>query len=139
MAKVFGKIEIIEKLKSKEVIDFIDKYDITTIIMFGSITNNEFNQESDIDLALLANSQIALDNILEIELFLEEFTNRQIDVLDLKCEILDLFIKINVLNTGKVIYTKDNGKSLGILYNETDKIYKENENFIHFRKVDVLS
>ncbi len=139
MGKVYGKIEVIEKLKSKEVIDFIDKYNITTIIMFGSITNNEFNQESDIDLALLADDEIALDNILEIELFLEQFTNREIDVLDLKCKVLDLFVKINILNTGKVIYSKDNGKSLGILYNETDKIYKENENFIHFRKVDVLS
>jgi predicted nucleotidyltransferase len=48
------------------------------MIMFGSITNSEFSEESDVDLALLANREI-------------------------------------------------------------DKIYKGNENFIHFRKVDILS
>jgi len=52
--KVQGKVEIIEKLNSKEVIDFINKYNITTILIFGSIINDEFNDESDVDLALLA-------------------------------------------------------------------------------------
>ncbi|MGO5067017.1 nucleotidyltransferase domain-containing protein [Clostridium sporogenes] len=54
MRKVQGKVEIIEKLNSKEVIDFINKYNITTILIFGSIINDEFNDESDVDLALLA-------------------------------------------------------------------------------------
>ena len=70
---------------------------------------------------------------------MQNLLNREIDVLDLRSEGLDLFLKINILNKGKVVYTKDNRESLDILYNETDKIYKENENFIHFRKVDVLS
>lgn len=139
MGRVYEKAEIIEKLNSKEVIDFVNKYNITTMVMFGSITNNEFNQQSDVDLALLANKEIKLDNILDIELFLQNLLNREIDVLDLRSEVLDLFLKINILNTGKVIYSKDNSKSLEVLYNETDRIYRENENFIHFRKVDVLS
>lgn len=139
MGKVYDKAEIIEKLNSKKVIEFVNKYNITTMIMFGSVTNNEFNQESDVDLALLANKEIELDNILDIELFMQNLLNREIDILDLRSEVLDLFVKINILNNGKVIYSKDNGKSLDVLYNETDKIYKENENFMYFRKVDVLS
>jgi Predicted nucleotidyltransferases len=137
--RVYDKAEIIEKLNSKEVTDLANKYNITTMIMFGSITNDEFDEESDIDLAILSCRAVELDKILEMELFFENFLNREIDILDLNSESLDLFVKIAILNTGKVIYSADNEKSLNILYNETDKIYRENENFIYFRKVDVLS
>lgn len=143
MDKAYDKIEIIEKLKSEEVFNFIKKYNVTTMLIFGSIVSddldNEFNEESDVDIALLANKSIELDSILEIELFFQNLLNREIDVLDLRSESLDIFVKISILNTGKIIYTEDNGMSLEILYNETDRIYRENENFMYFRKVDVLS
>jgi predicted nucleotidyltransferase len=138
MSKLYGKDKIIENLNSKKVTDFINKNNITTLIMFGSITNDEFNQESDVDLALLADKEIELENILDLELLLENLLNREIDILDLRSKSLDLFVKISILNTGKVVYTEDNCKSLEKLYDETDKIYRENENFIHFRKGDVL-
>lgn len=138
MGKVYDKEEIIEKLESKEVIDFINKYNIITMIMFGSIISDDFNQESDIDLAMIANTEIELENILDIELFLQNLFNREIDILDLRNNELDLFVKINILNNGKVIYSLDNNKSLEALYNETDKIYRENENFIYFRRGDVI-
>lgn len=143
MDKLYSKEEIIEKLNSEEVFNFLNKYNITTLIMFGSIVSddmdNEFNEESDVDLAILASKAMELDSILEIELFFQNLLNRETDVLDLKSESLDLFVKISILNYGKVIYSQDNGKSLEVLYNETDRIYKENENFMYFRKVDVLS
>lgn len=143
MDKAYDKIEIIEKLKSEEVFNFIKKYNITTMLIFGSIVSddvdNEFNEESDVDIALLASKSIELDSILEIELFFQNLLNREIDVLDLRSESLDIFVKISILNTGKIIYTADDGMSLEVLYNETDRIYRENENFMYFRKVDVLS
>ena len=143
MDKLYSKEEIIEKLNSEDVFNFIKRYNIITLIMFGSIISydldNEFNEESDVDLALLADKAIELDNILEIELFFQNLLNREIDVLDLRSESLDFFVKISILNYGKIIYSEDNGKSLEILYNETDRIYIENENFMYFRKVDVLS
>ncbi|MPN33375.1 hypothetical protein SDC9_180861 [bioreactor metagenome] len=113
------------------------------MLIFGSIVSddvdNEFNEESDVDIALLASKSIELDSILEIELFFQNLLNREIDVLDLRSESLDIFVKISILNTGKIIYTADDGMSLEVLYNETDRIYRENENFMYFRKVDVLS
>lgn len=143
MDKAYDKVEIIEKLRSEEVFNFIKKYNITTMLMFGSIVSddldNEFNEESDVDIAILASKSIELDSILGIELFFENLLNREIDVLDLRSESLDIFVKISILNTGKIIYTEDNGMSLEVLYNETDRIYRENENFMYFRKVDVLS
>jgi predicted nucleotidyltransferase len=138
MGKVSDKAEIVKKLNSKEVIDFINKHNITTLIVFGSLITSEFNEASDVDVALLSNKKIELDNILDLELLLQNSFNREIDVLDLRSESLDLFVKISILNTGKVIFTKDNSNSLNILYEETDVIYRENEDFMHFRKGDVL-
>lgn len=139
MNTLYSKNEIVNLLTSKEVSDFLSNYSITNMIMFGSITTNKFTQESDVDLAVLGNDTLDLDNILDLELFLANLLNREIDILDLRSESLDLFVKINILNNGKIIYSIDNNDIFNILYNETDKLYKENENFIHFRKVDVLS
>jgi len=52
---------------------------------------------------------------------------------------LNLFLKINVLNDGIVIYSNDDNCNLEKLKDETDKIFKENENFFWFRRKDVLS
>lgn len=139
MNNSYTQAEIIDILNSKEVIDFINKYNVVTMIAFGSITNDAFTEESDVDLALLSYNEIPLDNILEIEMFLQRLLNREIDILDLRSTNLDLFLKINILNTGKVIHSVDNNRLLDILYNETDRLYRENENFIYFRRVDVLS
>ena len=91
------------------------------------------------DIAVFGKNKIPLDNILDIELFLEGFLKRQIDVIDLRSDTLDLFIKINILNSGNIIYSKDNNELLEKFCDDTDRIYKENENFMYFRRVDVLS
>lgn len=130
---------ILDKLASAEFINFLSKFDISSIMVFGSLCTDEFNEASDIDIAVLGKSKFSLDSILDIELFLEKFLERQIDVLDLKSDNLDIFIKINILNNGKVIYTKDNNKLLEQLCDETNRIYRENENYMFFRRVDVLS
>ncbi|MEG1016125.1 MAG: nucleotidyltransferase domain-containing protein [Bacilli bacterium] len=139
MSKLYSRVEIINLLASEEVSCFLSNYPITNMIMFGSITNDEFTDDSDIDLALVGDSTLNLDNILDLEIFLQNLLNREIDILDLKSHSLDLFVKINILNTGKILYSTDNNESFTILYDETDRLYKENENFIYFRKVDVLS
>ena len=74
-----------------------------------------------------------------MELYFEKLLKREIDLIDLKNDNLDLFVKINILNTGSVIYSTDNNLELEILKNKVDKLYKENENFIYFRKRDLLS
>lgn len=131
---------IMAKLKSEEVMNFLSKYDISSMLTFGSFNNKEnFTEESDIDIAIIGKNKIDLEDILEIELYLERELNREIDVIDLRSEDLSLFIKINVLNEGKIIYCKDNNSLLDEFKNETDRTYKENENFFWFRRKDVLS
>lgn len=134
------KKSIMNKLKSEEVMNFLSKYDISSMLTFGSFNNKEnFTEESDIDIAIIGKNKIDLEDILEIELYLERELNREIDVIDLRSENLSIFIKINVLNEGKIIYCKDNNSILDEFKNETDRTYKENENFFWFRRKDVLS
>ncbi len=130
---------IMGKLKSEEVVTFLNKYDISTMLTFGSINNEEFTKESDIDIAIIGKHKIDLEEILEIELFLAKLLDKEIDVIDLKSEGLYIFLKINVLNDGEIIYSNDDNYNFEVFKDETDKIYKENENFFWFRRKDVLS
>jgi predicted nucleotidyltransferase len=130
---------IMDKLKSEEVISFLNKDNISTMLTFGSFNNDNFSEQSDIDIALIGKHKIDLEEILEIELFLGRLLKREIDVIDLKSRSLNLFLKINVLNDGIVIYSNDDNCNLEKLKDETDKIFKENENFFWFRRKDVLS
>lgn len=139
MSIVDEKRKILNKINSSEFSDFISKFGISTVVIFGSICNDEFNEFSDVDIAVLSENKLKLDNILDIELFLEKFLEREIDVIDLKSDNLDIFVKINILNDGKLIYCNDNKKEFEKFCDETDWVYRENENFIYFRKVDLLS
>lgn len=130
---------IMSKLKSEEVINFFSQYNISSMLTFGSFNEDNFTEESDIDIAIIGKDKIDLEEILEIELYLERELNKEIDVIDLRSESLNLFIKINVLNKGKIIYCNDNNYILEKFKDEIDRIYKENENFFWFRRKDVLS
>ena len=79
------------------------------------MNNGEFTEESDVDLAIICEEKMNLENILEIELYFEDILKREIDVIDLKSDSLDLFLKINILNNGKVLYTRDENKVLDCL------------------------
>jgi predicted nucleotidyltransferase len=133
------KILIMNKLKSEEVANFLSKYDISSMLTFGSFNEDDFTEESDIDIAIIGKDKVDLEEILELELFLERKLNKEIDVIDLRSECLSLFIKINVLNNGKIIYYNDDNYILEEFKDKVDRIYKENENFFWFRRKDVLS
>lgn len=139
MNNLYSKNEIIDLLTSKDSINLLNKYNISTLSVFGSLITNEFNEMSDIDIAIIRDYPLSLDEILDLELYYENLLNREIDIIDLKSSSLDLFVKINILNNCKILYSTDNNKNFNILYNETEIIYNENKNFFHFRKVDVLS
>lgn len=71
--------------------------------------------------------------------FLEDLLKRKIDVVDLKSDTLDIFIKINILNTGKSIYTIDNNDYLNQYMDDVDWYYRENEHYFKYRRRDLLS
>lgn len=139
MSIIYDKNDIIKKLTSKETFDLFYKYNIKNVVTFGSINTDDFNDYSDIDLAIIADKKLDLDDILEIELYLEKILKREIDIIDLNSNTLDLFVKINILNCNNIIYSIDDKKSLVDLYNKTDLFYKDNKDYIFFRRMDVLS
>ncbi|WP_026889549.1 type VII toxin-antitoxin system MntA family adenylyltransferase antitoxin [Clostridium beijerinckii] len=133
------KKQIMSKLKSEEVNNLLERYSISSMLTFGSFNNDDFTQESDIDIAVVGKENISLDKILELELFLERALGKEIDVIDLRSRELTIFLKINVLNEGKIIYSNDNNIILEKYKEDVDILYKENENFFWFRRKDVLS
>lgn len=136
---MFSKEQILEKIFSKEVYDKLNSYDLCSVVLFGSIVTDEFNQYSDIDIAIIGKESYELDTILDLEMYFESLLKREIDVVDLKSSNLDFFVKVSILNSYREVFSVDNNLELNKYYNEIDKIYKENENFFHFRKVDLLS
>lgn len=133
------QIEILRKLDTNEFQDYIRKLPINSVLIFGSAITEDFNEESDIDIAILGESKMTIKDVLQLELFLEDLLQRNIDVIDLRNANLDIFIKINILNSGKVIYSMDNNKILEKLKEEVDWYYRENEYYFECRKRDLLS
>ena len=73
-----SKNEIIEKLSELKPI-LSSKYNVKTIGLFGSFSDETFNDESDIDLLVELNTMTGW-NIISLEIFLEKIFNRKIDL-----------------------------------------------------------
>ena len=132
-------LKILDKLKSDELKEYLNKININSALVFGSLINGDFNEESDVDIAVIGTSKLPIKVILKLELFLEDLLGRNIDVIDLNSDNLDIFIKINILNTGKSIYSIDNNRFLEEFIDKVDWYYRENEHYFNCRKRDLLS
>lgn len=126
-------------LKNKDLEHISKKYHLNHIMLFGSVLTDAFHEASDIDIAVAAEHILSLNEVLELELFFEKQFDRNVDVIDLRNERLDIFLKINILNTGKTIYTTDANQSLEEIRDATEWYYRENETFFFFRRRDLLS
>ena len=91
------------------------------------------------DITILGTSKLTIKEILKLELFLEDLLERNIDVIDLNSDNLDIFIKIDILNDGKSIYTTDNNKFLEKFIEKVDWYYRENEYYFKCRRRELLS
>lgn len=99
---------------------------ITNVIIFGSLASGNFNEESDIDIAVISEDKIPFNIELEITLELEALLGRSIDFIDINDESINNMIKIEALNSREVII-KDNLLDEALeLY---DRLYRENEEF----------
>lgn len=56
------------------------KYDLKMIVLFGSVAKNRANQDSDVDLAILADSIFGLKKELELRHQLETIFKREVDL-----------------------------------------------------------
>lgn len=115
------------------IVELAEKYNLQSIGVFGSRARGDFNQYSDYDIFIIGD--INLDHELELE---EELSNKiKIDVDLINLSKLDDKILIkNILNDAKVFLNKD--ESFEKLYNEIDKFFIENNDFLYRREVDLI-
>lgn len=139
MSNILNKEDILDILNSNEIKKLLSKYNIKSLIRFGSINTDEFYEYSDVDLAVISDIKLSFDDLITLEFTLQGLLNREIDIIDLNSSTLDIFIKINILNTGVLIHTFDDNFTLNKFYNSVDRTYIENENYIYFRRLDVLT
>lgn len=133
------RADIIKKLNSEEFKTYVSNLAVRDVLLFGSTINGDFTEESDVDIAVLGASKLSISEILRFELFLEDLLQHKIDVVDLNSETLDIFIKIDILNTGKSIYTIDSNNYLNKFMDDVDWYYRENEHYFRCRRRDLLS
>lgn len=62
---------------------FLEKKDIRLVLLYGSISGEEFRKDSDIDIAIAGERPLSLDRILDIVTDLNIKTDRNIDLIDL--------------------------------------------------------
>ena len=91
----------IEKLKK-----LCDKYYVSRLYVFGSIINNNFRDDSDIDF-LVTFDPVELnkyaDNYFDFKFSLEDLFNRKIDLLEEKA-IKNPFLKQSIDKSKELIY-----------------------------------
>ncbi len=74
-----NKLTILEKLKELKPI-LLDKYGIEELALFGSMARGEYNQNSDIDIAILKMRESNFFLMMEAKYFLQKVFNRNIDI-----------------------------------------------------------
>lgn len=126
---IFGnnsKDEILALVKSKEFKDIFLKHNIRNVIIFASLTKDEFNEESDIDIAIIGDNKISSNLDLNLTLELEDFLERSIDLIDINDEDIENLIKIEALNSEMIIIKDDKYNEK---FNYYDQLFKENIEF----------
>ncbi len=82
------------------------KYKVAKLYVFGSVLNNRFSSESDIDF-IVSFDKVELeqyaDNYFDFKFSLEDLFNRNIDLLEEKA-IKNPFFKNSVNNSKQLIY-----------------------------------
>ena len=80
------------------------------IYIFGSIITNRVRNDSDIDIAILADKQIDEYQLYMIFQQLADDLKRKVDIVDLKRAFTVL--KAEILRDGKLIYNSDNQEKI---------------------------
>jgi len=129
------KTLILSIINSQSFKDLFINKGITNVIIFGSLANGDFTQESDVDIAIISKASISFNDELILTQKLEELLDRSIDLIDINDENINNVIKISALNS-KFIVLKDYLLDEAILF--YDNLYKDNEEFWRILDREVL-
>ncbi|MGL4451379.1 MAG: type VII toxin-antitoxin system MntA family adenylyltransferase antitoxin [Sarcina sp.] len=133
------KKDIFKKFNDREIQKELEDLNIKSVILFGSVVYGDFTVESDIDIAVIGEDILKLKDILKLESFFEDKLDREIDLVDLKNENLDIFLKVKILNDGEKVYTSDKNNEFNKYYDKIDNYYNVNKSFFEIRKRDLFS
>lgn len=141
---MFGR-EIRNDIKNKEqILDIISgdefkniflKNDINNVIIFGSLASGNFTEESDIDIAVIPQTELSFMNEIDIESQLEDLLGRNIDIININNEDVNELIKIEALNSRFIVMHDDKLQKAQDFY---ENYCKENEEFWYFLDKAVL-
>ena len=129
------KTLILSIINSQSFKDLFINKGITNVIIFGSLANRDFTQESDVDITIISKAPISFNDELILTQKLEELLDRSIDLIDINDENINNVIKISALNS-KFIVFKDYLLDEAILF--YDNLYKDNEEFWRILDREVL-
>lgn len=112
-----------ERNKDK-LIEYIKlKSNVIAVYLFGSFADNTYNENSDIDLAVLYDEKNDLGEHVSDSVDIEKiFDNTKVDYINL--EEVSLFFRFHILKNGKIVYAKDEDKLYNYIY-KTQKAYIE--------------
>lgn len=127
-----SKAQIFDKLKSDECIDKFKELELNTVMLFGGIVTENFDDYSNIDIAILSEKDINLNTVLYLEEYFEKFLGRDVDITNLRDKNLDLNMKVRIYDNSTIIYSDDNLRSYNTEYINTELLYKENETLRFF-------
>ena len=121
-----SKEDVLELIKSEDFRDIFLENNITNVIVFGSLLTKDFNEESDIDIAIISENKISSSLDLSLTLELEDFLGRSIDLIDINDEEISNVIKIEAFNSNMVIIKDEKYYEQ---YDFYDRLFKENIEF----------
>ena len=115
-------------VENRDLENICKKYNLSNIIIFESIRTDVFCKEFDIDIAVIGEKKLRPEDTLQVKMYFEQKFGKTIDIIDLKNEHLDIFLKTRILNTGKSIYTNDDNKSFKDFTGAIEWYHRKTEN-----------
>lgn len=93
--------DIIEKIKEY----LFQKDEISMADIFGSFDTEDFNRNSDIDIAILTNKDFSYEDYLKMSLELEELVGIPVDLNDINK--LPEYIQVQIVMENRQLFSKD--------------------------------
>ncbi|MGL5415087.1 MAG: type VII toxin-antitoxin system MntA family adenylyltransferase antitoxin [Clostridium sp.] len=97
-------------LDSRDIIEKIKEYlfqkdEILMADIFGSFDTEDFNRNSDIDIAILTNKDFSYEDYLKMSLELEELVGIPVDLNDINK--LPEYIQVQIVMENRQLFSKD--------------------------------
>ena len=102
---------------------------IRACFVFGSFVTNDFNDDSDLDIAVLVNEKIQSLKLLSMRQEVERLTDRDVDLIQIDND-LSLILRNEIATKGELVFSNDT-KASDRFFEKTLQMYLD---FMRFRE-----